>query len=799
MTKTLLPAGCLVFQLIFALSADANDLEAFVKFPSRASLVRTRNAQGAENIAWLETVGGVTNVWLASEEDAWRALQVTHFDVDDASDISNLQFLPDVRGRELLLLFVRKPHSDTNPYHYASPSAAPSGTFVAGAAGGALQISHEGAASVSPDGLALLIVRDATACPVTHPALCVGVTSSVWAQPIVLPTVGSPLQQGDMEATFLFGVKQGSISGLTWRPSPTPVNPATDLSVIAFANDRGDHGFVGIFQYAGSGAPSPSTQRVTWVSPSVDTDSQPVWSPDGARLAWMRLRVPPADDGFSPNDGNEGNRGPDFGIMVVDVVVAPSLDGEGDGHAMAPLKIFNSRQVFLDETYGLSSFGYGSRPLSWVGSRHLLFSTEALSGWLHAAVVHVEPSPPPPSPSARRPAVRFAVKELRTGSCEDRAWAVGPPILVGSPATQHAWVYLASNCQCLDSRGVERVLVRLPSEGPGDGSVTVVRVETLVVADAYTVSGMSDQGDGMVVGPSHFTFLQSTWNSPVAVKVKKSSSNTTDTGSWSALGAPSFVLKAASSPPVSPKYPTITVTNDTISSPVFKPSLFAQPVPIEFPSADGKFTLHGQLFMPPEAHQASAQNATFPGVVYTHGGSERQVFAAFHYSGVYAQQYAVNQWLAAHGLVVLSVNYRSGVGFGPAFRLCADCMWHGGAEYPDVRQAAILLGNRTRLLASMAAPPASWVAEEVPPVDPARIGIWGISYGGLNALQAVTRNSDLFAASVSIAGIFNWVSQSRYVTDTGLTRTDGVRSPGDADEEVDFQELVGVVRALRAQ
>ena len=77
-------------------------------------------------------------------------------------------------------------------------------------------------------------------------------------------------------------------------------------------------------------------------------------------------------------------------------------------------------------------------------------------------------------------------------------------------------------------------------------------------------------------------------------------------------------------------------------------------------------------------------------------------------------------------------------------------MSRGGAEYADVRAAALHLGETNRTA-----------------VDPRRIGVWGISYGGLNALQAVTRDPDVFAAGVSGAGIFNWVSELRYFTDTG--------------------------------
>ena len=52
------------------------------------------------------------------------------------------------------------------------------------------------------------------------------------------------------------------------------------------------------------------------------------------------------------------------------------------------------------------------------------------------------------------------------------------------------------------------------------------------------------------------------------------------------------------------------------------------------------------------------------------------------------------------------------------------------------------------------------------------------SYGGLNALQAIARDSGtVFAAGVSTAGIFNWVSQNRYVTDTGTPLYDGDVQP----------------------
>ncbi len=38
-------------------------------------------------------------------------------------------------------------------------------------------------------------------------------------------------------------------------------------------------------------------------------------------------------------------------------------------------------------------------------------------------------------------------------------------------------------------------------------------------------------------------------------------------------------------------------------------------------------------------------------------------------------------------------------------------------------------------------------------VDPNRVGIWGLSYGGLLTSQALARNSDIFKAGVDLAGV----------------------------------------------
>jgi dipeptidyl aminopeptidase/acylaminoacyl peptidase len=148
-------------------------------------------------------------------------------------------------------------------------------------------------------------------------------------------------------------------------------------------------------------------------------------------------------------------------------------------------------------------------------------------------------------------------------------------------------------------------------------------------------------------------------------------------------------------------------------------------------AAPGRFTIQGQFFEPTNA------SGKHPAVIFVHGGPPRQMLLGWHYMDYYSNAYAENQYLASHGIAVLSINYRLSVGYGRAFEQPDHWGPTGGAEYQDV-----LAGAR-------------WLQAQSS-VDPDRIGIWGGSYGGYLTGMALSRNSDVFKAGVDFHGVHDW-------------------------------------------
>ena len=172
---------------------------------------------------------------------------------------------------------------------------------------------------------------------------------------------------------------------------------------------------------------------------------------------------------------------------------------------------------------------------------------------------------------------------------------------------------------------------------------------------------------------------------------------------------------------------------DTGSAKDYPSSALIVPKLVSFKSADG-LTIQGQLFR--SANAATQQ----PGLIFVHGGPPRQMLLGWHYMDYYSNAYAVNQYLAAHGFTVLSVNYRLGIGYGRSFQHPEHSGPAGASEYQDVVAGALYL-------------------QEVEGVDRDRIGIYGGSYGGYLTGLALARNSDVFKAGVDFHGIANWIPE----------------------------------------
>jgi dipeptidyl aminopeptidase/acylaminoacyl peptidase len=221
-----------------------------------------------------------------------------------------------------------------------------------------------------------------------------------------------------------------------------------------------------------------------------------------------------------------------------------------------------------------------------------------------------------------------------------------------------------------------------------------------------------------------------------------------------------------------------------------------EPKQVVFAAADG-MQIHGQLFLPKN------DSGKHPAVIFFHGGSRRQMLLGWHYMYYYSNAYGMNQYLASKGYVVLSVNYRSGIGYGLNFREALNYGATGGSEYNDVMGAGLYMASRED-------------------VNPKRIGVWGGSYGGYLTAMALSRSSDLFAAGVDLHGVHDWSARGGSVANPTLdpetqreyarvafesspmATVKGWKSPvllvhGDDDRNVAFSQDVKLAEALRAQ
>lgn len=190
-----------------------------------------------------------------------------------------------------------------------------------------------------------------------------------------------------------------------------------------------------------------------------------------------------------------------------------------------------------------------------------------------------------------------------------------------------------------------------------------------------------------------------------------------------------FVIEAkASSTPVR--------LSDSLPEGINRDAL-VEPEYVHFPGADGQM-VPGWLFVPRNLDRSKKHAA----IVWIHGDGINQNYDGWHVQRNYAVYYSFHQYLLQKGYVVFAPDYRGSIGYGRAWRN-GVYMDVGGKDAKDAWMAGSYL-------------------KTLPYVDPDRIGVWGLSYGGFFTLIAVTDQPTLFRAAVDVAGV---VDYAMYYTD----------------------------------
>ena len=643
-----------------AAHAETFTIEQILSAPFASAIVA---APEGKRFAWISYDRGRRNVWLASASGASGAFAsraLTHYGNDDGQDVGDLAFVP----KREQLLYVRGEDFENPDKPSPNPAQLIAGVtqqvFLVAPGSAPVKLGEGHSPVASPSGERILFL---------HENQVMSVANRKGAKP---------------EALFKV---RGTPDALRFSPSG---------GQFAFVTNRGDHSFIGVYTFA--------DRSLRFIDASLGYDVEPRWSPDGTRIAFLRL----------PSTHDE-----------VGLVAHPS------GSPWS-IRVADLRNQAVSEAYRAPA-GAGSvfhalssdAQLFWSGDR-LVFPAEN-DGWLHLYSV---------------PAAGGEARLLTPGPFE---------IEYAAASSDGSAIVYASNAQDIDQRHLW--LLR-----PADGTLSQltsgagIETEPAVLADGVSVA-----------------FLRSDARTPAHVALLPPGAAPSD---FFAEGIPA----------------------------TFPATALVVPTSVQLPETAG-IAAHAQLFLP----AAGAPGERHPAVVFMHGGPVRQMLVGFHYMRYYSNAYALNQYLASRGYAVLALSYRAGIGYGLAFREAPGIVSEGASEYNDLLAAAAWLRAR-------------------PDVDPARIGLWGGSYGGYMTALGLARNSDLFVAGVDFHGVHDWYHWTLgerggaplYPLDAPPSVVDEAlasspmgsvrkwRSPvllihGDDDRNVAFSESVRLAEALRKQ
>lgn len=633
--------------------SESFPVESMINMPFPNEMVA---ANKSNKLAYVLNERGIRNIYLSSSSN-FEAHKLTNNNLDDGIELNNLNFTPD----DKFIIYVRGSSPDIRGI-LPNPAAS------------ALPASQS---------LYLLSIRDKKqrklddgAKPAIHPfsqKVAYVKNGKIWLK---------DYSKEDEKAQNLVTAR-GSISDLTWSPNGHQ---------LAFVNNRGTHSFIGIWN-------EKEPTKVLWLSPSVDRDISPVWSPDGRNIAFIRLPTPSEDHlPFEPI-----RRDIPWSIYTADPTSGKS-------------------QLIWTSAAGTGSVNRlleSKKQLLWSKAGKIVFAWEK-SGWnqLYAIDKH-----------------GAQLSHLTPGEFEIQT-------VVLSKDKQS--VFYTSNQNDLHRRHIWQVKL--------DGT----KPQLLTVGE-----GIEWSPSPMVSGD--IGLIRSTAVKPARAAIFNSKNGITD------------------------------LTEDKIPSDF--PSNLVKPVNVDITASDG-MTVHAQLFIP----HGLKETDKAPVAIFLHGGSRRQMLLGWHMMSYYHNAYGMSQYLASRGVIAMSLNYRSGTGYGMEFREALNYGATGNSEFRDVLAAANYLKNRKD-------------------VDPNKISVWGGSYGGYLTAHALAQASDTFIAGVDIHGVHDWnegiqlfvphfdrhntpIDSAIAYRSSPFNYLDTWRSPvlvihGDDDRNVDFSQTSQLVRKLR--
>jgi dipeptidyl aminopeptidase/acylaminoacyl peptidase len=157
------------------------------------------------------------------------------------------------------------------------------------------------------------------------------------------------------------------------------------------------------------------------------------------------------------------------------------------------------------------------------------------------------------------------------------------------------------------------------------------------------------------------------------------------------------------------------------------------PTPVHFPSRLDKAPVPGTLMLPPRLDKSRKH----PAIVWIHGSGSDQNFIGWH-PGSYRMYYSASVYLAQQGYVVITPDYRGSSGYSRE--------WATGVHMGlGISDAADVLASADYL-------------KTLDYVDPDRIGVWGLSYGGYLTLQVMNQDPLLFRCGINVAGVVDWAT-----------------------------------------